>query len=87
VELLPPDRVPTMGDLADRWEQVDVRCRRCDRHGRLSTARLVVTYGRDSPVRAMFPDLGKTCQNWEISDRYRSCSIGCDQLLSIHRKP
>jgi hypothetical protein len=87
MDLLPPDREPSMGDLADRWAQVDIRCRRCPRHGRLSTARLIRDYGRDAPVRLLFPDLGKTCPNWQSASPYDSCSLGCDQLVGIHRRP
>ena len=43
----------TLGDLAGRVDQLEVRCRRCERHGRLRLARLIANHG----ARTGLPDL------------------------------
>jgi len=41
-----------LGELAARGAaMLDIRCGRCDRHGRLSVQRLLAQYGPDAPVR------------------------------------
>ena len=35
----------TLGDLAGRLDRLEVRCRRCERRGRLRLARLVADHG------------------------------------------
>jgi len=43
----------TLGELAGRVERLEVRCRRCERHGRLRLARLIANHG----ARTGLPDL------------------------------
>jgi len=43
----------TLGDLIGRVERLEVRCRRCERHGRLRLARLIANHG----ARTGLPDL------------------------------
>jgi hypothetical protein len=37
--------VITLGEVAERIEIIENRCERCDRHGRLSVARLLAEHG------------------------------------------
>jgi hypothetical protein len=40
-----------LGEVAERGATtIDIKCRRCDRHGRLNMARLLQEYGPQSPV-------------------------------------
>ena len=43
----------TLGDLVGRLDRLEVRCRRCERHGRLGLARLIADYGEGTGL----PDL------------------------------
>ena len=43
----------SLGDVAARdVAMIDIRCGRCDRHGRLSVARLMAEWGADASIRA-----------------------------------
>jgi hypothetical protein len=43
----------TLGEIAGRLPMLEVACSRCDRHGRLSVAKLIERHGAD----ARLPDL------------------------------
>ena len=48
VSLAAMQDVITLGDMANKGvTMLDVACRRCDRRGRLSIARLIAEHGRD----------------------------------------
>jgi len=38
----------SLGDVAARVAMIDIRCSRCDRHGRLSVQRLLAEHGADA---------------------------------------
>jgi hypothetical protein len=40
----------TLGDVAQRIETLDIRCGRCERHGRLNVARLLAEHGPHAPI-------------------------------------
>jgi hypothetical protein len=43
-----PSGMITLGDMANKgMTMLEVACRRCDRRGRLSIARLIAEHGRD----------------------------------------
>jgi len=43
--------VIVLGEVAARdWTMIDIRCGRCDRHGRLPMKRLMARYGSDAAV-------------------------------------
>jgi hypothetical protein len=45
------DGVITLGDMQDKgMTMLAVACRRCDRRGRLSIARLIAEHGRDGTI-------------------------------------
>jgi hypothetical protein len=41
-----------LGDVAGRLNVLDIGCGRCERHGRLNTARLLAEHGPDAKMRA-----------------------------------
>jgi hypothetical protein len=41
----------TLGDVAARIDTLEIRCGRCDRHGRLNVARLLAEHGPDAKMR------------------------------------
>ena len=47
----------TLGELVGRLDHLEVRCRRCERHGRLRLARLIADHGAGTGL----PDLGERC--------------------------
>jgi hypothetical protein len=49
----------TLGDLVGRIDRLEVRCRRCDRHGRMRLARLIKEHGDDLGL----PELARVLAN------------------------
>jgi hypothetical protein len=40
----------TLGEVAQRIDMLDIRCSRCDRHGRLNITRLLAEHGPETPI-------------------------------------
>jgi hypothetical protein len=72
----------TLGEIADRIETLEVRCGRCDRAGRYSTARLVAEHGADADsaawARGLVADCPKHEGNW-----YERCDPHCPALPKV----
>jgi hypothetical protein len=45
--------VITLGEVAARAEMIEIRCGWCDRHGRLSVARLLAEHGPNAAMGAV----------------------------------
>jgi hypothetical protein len=77
-----------LGDVADRGAQmIEIRCRRCDRHGRLSVARLLAEYGQQAPVwEVMEAQIGE-CQNRDSIQLRKRCDPYCPDLVRLFFRP
>jgi hypothetical protein len=62
-----------LGEIAARLALVEVRCSRCDRHRRLSTARLVAQYGADAPCPDVLRALTADCPKREAFSLHERC--------------
>ena len=51
----------TIGEIAEHFRLLDVKCDNCGRHGRYNTAKLVAKYGADSSVQPFQDDLRRDC--------------------------
>ena len=57
----PPRSVVRMGEIADQLPVLEIACNRCDRRGRLYTARLVVEHGAQMPLPDLLRLLSADC--------------------------
>jgi len=77
-----------LGEVAARGVRVlDIRCGRCDRHGRLSLARLVEEYGADAPVRVVMQDQIGECPNKDHSQLQSRCDPYSPTLAELFSAP
>jgi hypothetical protein len=66
----------TLGDLQGRLALLEVRCRRCDRHGRLRLARLIAEHGADAALPIL---------RHALAGLHRAGGVAC--LPAAHRTP
>jgi hypothetical protein len=72
----------TLGDMADKgMRTLEVACRRCERRGRLSIARLIAEHGRDEGgyLRQIIAHDCPKMQN-PSSDIYDRCGVHFPEL-------
>jgi len=82
------DGVILLGDVAALGVRVlDIRCVRCDRHGRLSMQRLLTEYGADAPVRRAMQDLIGECPNRDHSELQSRCDPYSPTLVELFSMP
>jgi hypothetical protein len=73
-----------LGEVAARGAtMIEVRCGRCDRHGRLSVKRLLAQYGPDVAVgHIMRAQIGE-CPNRDSSQIQNRCDPYCPDLARL----
>jgi hypothetical protein len=78
-----------LGEVAARGARmIELRCGRCDRHGRLSVARLLAEYGADAPVRRAMQDQIGDCPHRNDMQWYTRCDPYCPvPLPTLGREP
>jgi hypothetical protein len=64
-----PAGVVLLGQVAARLPFLEFACNRCDRRGRLSTARLVAEHGPDMPVPELLRILSADCPRRQAMER------------------
>ena len=72
-----------LGHVAAHLRMIEVLCQRCDRRGRVSTARLLKEHGPGAGMPAVLSALAGTCprrQAHAIQDR---CNIYSPDLLTL----
>ena len=69
----------TLADMARRGGQLEIQCTRCDRHGKLSLAKLMVEHGRDTRLPDLAAVLSKDC-TVAAHTTYDRCQIVFPQL-------
>jgi hypothetical protein len=65
--------VQRLGDLVGRLTWVEVKCGRCDRHGRLHLRRLVAEHGADAGVPDVLRALVGDCPKREAFNLHDRC--------------
>ncbi len=73
----------TLGELAGRLDQLEVRCRRCQRRGRLRLARLIADHGAGTGVPELAVRLAAGCPKAETPDLGERCWVYFPQLLEL----
>jgi hypothetical protein len=69
-----------LGQVAARLQMLDVACTRCERRGRLNTARLVAEHGADMPVPKLLRILAADCPKMQAAEFHDVCGIHLPQL-------
>ena len=71
----------TLGDLVGRVDRLEVRCRRCPRHGRLRLARLIAGHGAGTGLPDLAARLATDCPKAKAPDLSERCIAFFPQLL------
>jgi len=71
----------TLDDLVGRVERLEVRCRRCPRHGRFRLARLVADHGAGTGLPDLAVRLAAGCPRATAADLAERCFVYYPQLL------
>jgi hypothetical protein len=77
----------TLGDVAARIDVLEIRCGRCDRHGRLNTARLLAEHRPDAKMRDVMRAQVGDCPKREDAQIQNRCDPYCPDLVRPFRTP
>jgi hypothetical protein len=73
-----------LGEVAARGARmIELRCGRCDRHGRLSVQRLLAQYGANAPVRSAMQDQIGDCPKRNATQIQERCDLYCPTLAQL----
>ena len=73
-----------LGEAAARGAtMLEVRCQRCDRHGRLAVARLLAQYGPDAALRDIMQAQIGACPNRDNAQLQNRCNPHCPDLVRL----
>jgi hypothetical protein len=75
----------TLGELVGRLDRLEVRCRRCERHGRLVLARLIADHGAGTGLPDLAVRLAAGCPKAAAPDLGECCFVHFAQLLAAVR--
>ena len=70
-----------LGDLVGRLDRLEVRCRRCERQGRLGLARLIADHGAGTGLPDLAVKLAAGCPRATAPDPAERCFVHFPQLL------
>ena len=77
----------TLGDVAARSDTREIRCGRCDRHGRLNVARLLAEHGPDTPIAQVFWAHIGDCPKRDDVQIQNRCDPHSPDLVRLFRTP
>jgi len=81
------DYIP-LGAVADRGAaMIEICCSRCERHGRLSVARLLAEWGPDASLRDIMHEQIGSCAHKDDSQIYTRCDPYCPTLVELFAPP
>ena len=75
--------VVTLAELVGRLDRLEVRCRRCERHGRLRLARLVAEHGAGMALPDLAVPLAAGCPKAEAANLGERCFVYFPQLAEL----
>jgi hypothetical protein len=76
--------VYSLGDIAERGAtMLEIRCGRCDRHGRLSVARLLSEHGPNAEFGAIMRGLTGDCPRHNEQQIQSRCDPYCPDLVRL----
>ena len=74
-----PDAI-TLANIADRARRLKIACRACERHGRLSVAKLVAQHGPEFTIPDLLRLLSADCPKARKASYTDPCGIHCPEL-------
>jgi len=74
----------TLGDIADKLPMLEVACSRCERHGRLSVAKLIEQHGVDAQLTNLRTILAGDCPRVGGAV-YEQCGVHYPHLVRLWR--
>jgi len=73
-----------LGEVAARdVAMIDIRCSRCERHGRLSVKRMMARYGPDASLRDIMHEQIGSCPHRNDTQLYTRCDPYCATLVQL----
>jgi hypothetical protein len=73
----------TLGELVGKLDLLEIRCHRCERHGRVSLARLIDEHGADMGLPNLWETLAGDCQFARSTAMHNRCAIYYPQLPGL----
>jgi hypothetical protein len=70
----------TLGDLVGKVDMLEIRCHRCERHGRINVGRLIDEHGADTGLPDLWENLAGDCQHARSTALNNRCAIYYPQL-------
>ncbi len=75
-----------LGEVARHLDVLEVKCGRCDRHGRLRIDRLLAQHGPDAPVGTVMRALIGDCPQRNAQQERDRCDPYAPELLEFFGK-
>jgi hypothetical protein len=75
--------VHTLGEVASKLSMLTVACNRCERRGRLSTARLLAEHGSAMPMPTLRHLIAADCPRVLAGRIYDLCGVHYPQLSKL----
>jgi hypothetical protein len=73
----------TLSELQHKLDLLEVKCHRCERHGRVSLARLIEEHGADTGLPDLWESLAGDCPNARTTALNSRCAIYYPQLPAL----
>jgi hypothetical protein len=72
-----------LGEVAERTDRLVVNCRKCDRHGVLSVARLIQAHGPAMPMTELRRLLAGDCERFKAAKAHDPCGCHFPELPGL----
>jgi hypothetical protein len=72
-----------LGEVAERTDRLEVACRKCDRRGVLSVARLVREHGASFPMTELRQVLAGSCERLKAGKLHDPCGCHFPELPAL----
>ena len=72
-----------LGRIPDRLPMLEVACNRCDRRGRLRTARLMAEHGPELPIPALLRIVAADCPRMQAERVHDVCGVHFPGLARV----
>ena len=73
----------TLGELTGKLDLLEIKCHRCERHGRVSLARLIDEHGANTGLPDLWESLAGGCPNAQTTAVHNRCAIYYPQLPAL----
>ena len=73
----------TLGELVGKLDLLEIKCHRCERHGRVSLARLIDEHGADTGLPDLWETLAGDCEHARSTALHNRCAIYYPQMVGL----